>query len=456
MALLIYFTILFFIFNFRRPATPGLLLLMIYGLSLGCGLFINHDFAVNSTFEVFNIIFLGAMLTLMILPWNKFDYASSIGEPDPNKVRKLTLVLLVVNGVAFVIFSVICLWAFSEVTDFSRFKNGGESGAFIDQLPLIDTALSHSLFLLATYLQSSSCFLVPLHFHYLSKKRYALAIICLLFSANSVLAGLTTFSRSAFLGYSFIYISTFPLFYKNMQGKLRRVLLASAVGLVCLGLVPFAHITANRFSDVVSYKNAASDQTLINSPEVYSLFDYAGQWYKNSNDVMATYSFDTLNGGISFTFVLTVADKLRLIDYPPEQIERQLYALWGDHSDKFNGLIANLLFDFGYVGTSIFVLFYGLILWRLKPVNGELSFAKVLMVAVMFVLPASGIFNSELKNANYDTLILYSIIVYVYMSHKTVRSKVPEVQPQRELRDFRQRLLTHWPEPAKRDHVLDA
>ena len=414
MVLLIVLILVFLFFGFRKPAAPSLLLMAVYSVSLVCGLLIQQDFAFHSSFEAFNVFYLSLMIALMILPWSKFSYVTAISEPDPNKTKTLTNTLLVVNGLIFLLFALICYSALSEVTDFSAFKNGGESGAFIEQLP-IDSSLNHTFYMLASYLSSTAYFLVPLHFYYLQKQKYLISLLCLLFSTNIILFGLTNLSRSAFVTYSLVYLFHLPFFYKKLNQKSRRVMLALTSILLAMALVPFVRITANRFSNVVAYNRATSDQNIISTPEVYSLFDYSGQWYRNSSEVMSNYSFDTLNGELTFTFALTLADKLRLVDYPPEQIERRLYSIWGDHYDKFNGLIANLLFDFGYIGTTLFVLFYFIVVRKLGPVRGELSFVNQLVIGAAFIVPAVGIFNSELKTMTFNTLVIYSLIVYWYM-----------------------------------------
>jgi oligosaccharide repeat unit polymerase len=415
MILLVCLILLFFFFNFRKPLSPALVLMGIYGGSVICGLLLIQEFGFRSPFDALNVVFMAVMISLFILPWNQFKYkTTTILEPDLEKVRKLTYLLLAVNGVIFLLFVLICYTAFGEVTDFSAFKNGGESAGFIDQLP-IDSSLNHTLYLLASYLHSSAYFLIPLHFYYLQKERYRISIACLLFSTNLVLFGLTNFSRSAFVIYGVAYVLNFPFFYKTFNRKARRILLATMGCLLLCALIPFVQITANRFANEVSYNQAITDQTLISGPEVYSLFDYGGQWYRNASEVMSTYSFETLNGEISSSFILTIADKLGLINYPPEQMERTLYSIWGNRFDRFNGLIANLLFDFGYIGTAVFVLCYIGLMRMLRPVRSELSFANLLMLGPLFILPATGIFNSELKTMSYDTLIIYSLMILLYL-----------------------------------------
>ena len=66
MILLIYLIIVFFLFNFLRPLSAGLLLIFIYTISLACGLIIGRDYEVNSLSEIFNLFFMIIVLNFFI------------------------------------------------------------------------------------------------------------------------------------------------------------------------------------------------------------------------------------------------------------------------------------------------------------------------------------------------------------------------------------------------------
>jgi len=418
MLLLVYFIILFFLYNFRKQSTPGLYLILIYILSLLCGLLIGFDFKISTISQAFNLFYLALILSIFILPWNRFNYKINILDKNPHRVYRLTILLFFINGISFLVFSVASYYAFTTITDFSAFKNNDESGAFFQQLPI-----NHTIYLFAIYLNATSYFMIPLHFYYLNKKKYLLSILSLIFSLNIILEGLSVFSRSAFVIYLFLYIFYIPFYYRNMDVKTKRKIKILAIGVLLLTGNIFYIITSNRFGDYLMYGDAKYNQSLIQNPELYSIFDYFAQWYKNSGIVMAGYNFETLNGQLSFPFFLTIADKINLIDYRPDLIVNKLIALWGIQYDKFNGLIPNLLFDFGYIGTTLFALFYSSILQRLKPFNGEISFSKILMLGTMFSLPAMGIFNSSMKSSTYNLVIIYSFFIYLYLNHKSQNCK---------------------------------
>ncbi len=368
MILLVYFCLLFVGFAWRKGASPALTLLAIYLLSLFSGVPLGYDYDIATIYDVINVVFVAAMLTLMIAPWNAFSFRIALAEPNEKRVRRLTLALLAIHSLGFVIFSISFYAAITTVTDYSAFKSGGETALFYKDLPI-----NHNLFLLATYLNSTATFLIPLHFYHLQKRRFLLSFLSLLLSLNLVLEGISIFSRSALIVYFVLYLAYLPFFYRRLDRVQRRLL--NYVGLVVLMMFGaiFYEISNNRFADYLSSGDAVYSTSSIQNPVVYSLLDYAAQWYKNGNTVLSRYSFETLNGELSFPIVATVANKLGVINYSPDVIPIKLEALWGDRFDKFVGLIPNLVFDLGYVGTVLFVLLYAVLLRQIRPVRGVMS-----------------------------------------------------------------------------------
>ncbi len=416
--LLIYFIFIYFLFNFRKTASPGLLLISIYIISITSGYFIDQDYYINSYFKAFNLLFLAGILTIFILPWNKYNYNISISEPNPIVLRRWTLILLFVNGIAFLVFISIFYQAYTAITDFESFKNSGGDRVFID-----DLNINHTLLLFSMYFHKTAYFLIPIHLHYLIKNRFGLSFLSFLFSLNIGLFGLTVFSRSGIVEYLFVYAFYLPFFSDGIKKKIKHfynkklIIISVVMGIVFFGslMAFFYKITENRFENAT-----VKSESFIKNPQIYSLFDYSSQWLTNSNEVMSTYAFETLNGELLFPLVQVTANKLQLIDYPEDTIDNKLYAIWGNHYNSFNGLVANLLFDLGYIGTICFALLYMLVLRIFKPVRGKITFNALLVLGVVFIIPAMGIFNSQMRSFVYNALIIYSIIMcmYIYVKNK--------------------------------------
>jgi oligosaccharide repeat unit polymerase len=419
--LLVYFALLLAVSAIIRRS-PALLLATIYVVSLACAIPLQSDYELSGVVDVINVAFVAAMLTLLIVPWRRFPYRVELAAPNERRVLRLTWVLLAIHAVGLVVFSTAFYEAITTVTDYSAFKSGGGSGELFGNLPI-----NHTVFLLSTYLNTTAMFLIPLHFYHLLRRRYLLSVLCLVCSLDIVLEGLSIFSRSSVIYYLMLYTFYLPFFAWRFERGQRR--LVGAVGLAVMtafGAV-FYQITNNRFGGYLSSGDARFATAAIENAELYSILDYASQWYKNGNYVLARYSFQTFHGALSFPIVETIANKAELTKTSPDMVPDQLEGQWGDRYDKFVGLIPNLVFDFGYAGTVIFVLLYQLLLRSVRPVRGALSIGGLLVLGPLFLLPAMGTQNSMMKLAGYNLMIAYAAAVYAYLYSR--RRAAVQLQP---------------------------
>ncbi|PHV38905.1 O-antigen polymerase [Janthinobacterium sp. BJB304] len=418
MLFLCYLVFIYFAFTFRRKASPAIFLFFIYISSLIGAVAIGYDYKIDTEEKIWNFIFLALILAFFILPWNCLPYSVKIMMPDRQRLRTLTLVLLSINIIIFIVFSISIFYSFSSIVDYSAFKNGGESGDFIKALPINNT-----LYLLALYLHPTAYFLMPLHFYYLMTGNKKMSYLCLLFSLNVVLHGLTIFSRSGFIIFVFLYGAYLPFFYNKCSRKTKNTIKLSLGLLAASALTVFFFVTANRFENEIGYNDILDSNVYITNPIIFSLFDYGCQWYRNGSIVINSYQFESLNGQLSFPFPILIADKLGLVNYPIGEIETRLYVFWGAYYDRFNGITANILFDFGYVGTFIFAAIYSSFVLWLRPGKNGLPLAKLMAVAALFLLPAMGIFNYEMKTVYYNLLIVYTFLICGYLNgfgHKKI------------------------------------
>jgi hypothetical protein len=418
MILLLYFGVLLIVLAIRRPASPGVALVLLYIGSLACGVLLGFDYQPSTLFETYNLVFTGAMLTAMISEWKDFPFAVRLAAPPERRVLALTRTLFAIHALGFVVHTIACYYAFSLISVYSAFKNSSDNTQFYFDIPL-----NHTLHLFTIYLNPTAAFLVPLHFYYLTKRRYFLSALSLIFSLNIVLEGISIFSRSTIVYYFMLYALYLGFYYTRLERRPRHFLTGAACAVLVLACATFYDISRNRFDRYYAYGDSVYSQSGIQSPELYSVLDYLSQWYVNGNTVLAAYDFQTLNGELSFPVVPLIADKLGLIKYPPESINYKLEGLWGLRRDKFVGIVTNLVFDFGYIGTGLFVALYAGILRKLRPGRRPMQFATLLVLGPMFVLPAMGFTNSLMKTVGYNLLIAYSIVVYAYLGGHQLRRK---------------------------------
>jgi oligosaccharide repeat unit polymerase len=414
MMMLAYLLILALTQVFLRKKTPALLLLAIYCLSLTGSVLLQPERGDLKTVDVLNMIFMGLVLTLLIMPWSRINTQTPVIVTDEKRLYRLTKYLLILNGLVFVVMLVCVYYGFTTVQDYNAVKNGGDSELFIQSIPI-----NKYVVLLSSYACPTAVFLLPLHFRYLKVSKFRLSFLCLLFSLNLILQGLTGFSRSGFLEYFFYYFFYLSFFYHKFDRRTKRLLQGVFAGVaVVLGLVFFA-ITNNRLAKV--YNNGDPDNPLTSNPILYGLIDYGSQWYQNCIRVMSMYSFNTLYGQLSFPLPVMILDKFGFVDYPPEKQEMILSNLWGSNFDRFNGITANLLFDFGYIGTLLFAVGYRAIVRVLgRTQNCSYSFERYAVLGIPFLLVATGIFNYEMRSFYYNLLIIYATCFYLYLKKPAI------------------------------------
>jgi hypothetical protein len=368
------------------------------------------------TVDVLNMIFMGLVLTILIMPWTGIDTQTPIAVTDETRLCRLTKYLLILNGFVFVVMFVCVYYGFTTILDYNAVKSEGGSELLLDSIPINQHAV-----LLSSYACPTAFFLLPLHFFHLKAGKLRLSFLCLLFSLNLILQGMVGFSRSAFLNYFFCYLFYLSFFYHRYDRRTKRFLHCVFAGVaVVFGLVFFV-ITNNRFAEMAFYASGDTDNPLTSNPILYSLIDYGSQWYQNCIRVMSMYSFDALHGLLSFPLPVMILDKFGVIDFPPEKVETILSNLWGTNFGSFNGITANLLFDFGYIGTLLFAVGYRAIVRVLgRTQDGFYSFERFAVMGVPFLLVATGIFNYEMKSFYYNLLIIYAMCCYMYLKRPAV------------------------------------
>jgi hypothetical protein len=413
MLLLFYFLILLLIAKFFWKSTPANILLYIYIFSLVCGIFVWEEYLdIENTSNILNTMFVGFVLSFFIISWHDVDYRASLIIDDVSKLEKFSSILIIVNALIFLILSISAYYSFSVAENYSAVKNSGETSVVFDAIPL-----PSFLILFSIYLTPTSYFLPPISFYYFVRNNWVKGLLSMLFSTNIFLQGIIVFSRSGMISFVFLYIFYLPLFYWRINKEMKKYI-NSVIGLLSIaGIGFFLQISLNRFEKELKYQDLGYGDSIKSNPVIFSIFDYASQWYINSLKVMQLYSYDILYGQLSFPFPLLILDRLGVIDYPSGKIVSNLISIWGDKYDKFNGIVANLLFDFSHFGVILFcIIYYSAVGALAKKRNGSLIFYNVITMGPLFVLAATGIFNYEMKSVYFNLLLVYVVLVRYILS----------------------------------------
>ena len=405
--IIIYFILLFIIYFKSKSIVTFFVLLQIISL-LGT-IFIGQDYPINTIFKFFNLILTIVILTLIIIPWANYKNINEISYFNEIKLKKLTKFLIIISILPFITFSVTSIFVFLFVEDINTFKYAeGVSEEFYYNLPFNVKAI-----ILSSYLYGFSYFLIPLHFYYLSKRNYRLSFWCFIFSLNIVLFGLTYFSRAVFIHYTFIYMAFVIMLYGTLEYRVKKMLKKLIFLTSSLMVIYFVNISTRRFTTNNLYTETIPSNSLIQEPVFYSYFDYLSQWYYNNMYVLNSYNFKTFNGQISFQSILYILGRYSIINYDPSNYVSLRQQLWPLHWYTFNGFVAYIVYDLGYILSIVFSLIYCLIILKLRPKNNQITLLNLFLIVLLIQLPLLAIFYSSFGGIIIP--LLFAIPLFIYL-----------------------------------------
>lgn len=408
MLLLLYFVLLVIVFY--KSKSVALLLTVIQVISLTAMLFINLDYEINTLSKIFNLLFTALILTLVISPWSKMKNIKAVTIRNEDKIKKLTRFLLIISILPFIVYSIVSVIVISQITDINEFKygEGVANDFYYNVLPF-----NIKFFILANYTFYFSFFLIPLHFYYLHKKKYALAFVCFLFSLNLILNGLTYFSRSAFVHYGLLYLAFLTIFYGTLSAKTKSIIKkVIVIAGVLMGLY-FISITTNRFDNDSVYEENIPLDSPIQDPALYSYLDYLSQSHFNGMYVLDSYDFNTFKGQTALQPVLALLGQYGLINYHSADYKELRKKLWPEHHYTFNGLVSYSVFDFGYIITLILALIYYYYISKMKPKNSTIYLEDLFSVVLVIQIPLLAIFYSTISVIIIPLLFFIGIHYYL-------------------------------------------
>lgn len=415
--ILIYFILLFIIFFKSKSIVIFFVFLQI--ISLIGTIFIGQDYPINTIFKFFNAILTIVILTLIIIPWANYKNINQISYFNEIKLKKLTKFLIIISIFPFITFSVTSIFVFLFVEDINTFKYAeGVSEEFFYNLPFNVKAI-----ILSSYIYGFSYFLIPLHFYYLSKRNYRLSFWCFIFSLNIVLFGVTYFSRAVFIHYVFIYMAFVIMLYGTIDNRVKKMLKKSIFLTSSLMVIYFVNISIRRFTTDNLYTETIPSNSLIQEPVFYSYFDYLSQWYYNNMYVLNSYNFKTFNGQISFQSVLYLLGRYSIINYDSSTYISLRQQLWPLHWYTFNGFVAYIVYDLGYILSIVFSLIYYLIILKLRPKNNQITLLNLFLIVLLIQLPLLAIFYSSFGGIIIPLLLAIPLFIYLKISfHGNLRT----------------------------------
>lgn len=392
MPLLIYFILLLTI-SYRNKSVSNLfILLQITSLSLV--FLISKDLPINNPQSLVNISITAFILTNMIIPWKYYAEIKGFSCSNEHRINNVTKILLGISSILFIVLITTSMMVLTSVKDINYYRHaeGVLQDFMLSNLPPI----IRKGFILAYYIYPISYFLIPLHFYYLNKKENRLAIICFIFSLNIILFGLTFFSRWTITHYALLYLTFYFLLKGALNINVKRKIKFVFLVLTILLLIRFADISEERFFNDISYEKNIPESSKIQDVVIYNYIDYFSQWYNNNVQVLENYNYKTLAGEATFYPILTLLNDLHILDYNSTKYTKERQDLMKEYWYTFNGLVADWIYDFGYLISIIFALTYNQIIKKLRPYNNTIPLNNTFILVLLIQLPLFAIFYSFL------------------------------------------------------------
>ena len=237
-----------------------------------------------------------------------------------------------------------------------------------------------------------------------------------------VLNGLIALSRSAAVQFVLEYVAILLFVLPLLENRIRKKMIR--VGGLVLGVVVFALfiISQSRFAGYYS-KISKNDAILDEQeqPVLFSTLDYFAEWEENGPIIMQRFKFGDQSWGLYNCSGLAV--QIQQVIYGSNAVNaarenKYRGKLLKEQASYFHGLIARLIYDFGFVGTIIFIILYASVIRKTGPTKGRLSFKTLLALPV--TLPVCVVFwaGNTLASLALDMAIVYNLVIYYYIRKK--------------------------------------
>jgi len=251
---------------------------------------------------------------------------------------------------------------------------------------------------------------LALHFYFLTQNQLKKSIFPFIISLTIPLTSLQEFSRGGLVMFIGLYIMTY-LFLRNAIPKKVLKQFKNKLRIISISLLSlFLFITLNRFQE-----KSYNDNEM--NPALESILVYAGQWNMNSLQVLKNYDDSKNLSGSRFKYLTRRVDRFlgnKVIDQ--SEIDKNTF---GNLSSAFRGLVSNLVYDLGYLGTLVFVIFYMLLYRIAKPnKNHEIRFQQIIYF-ILFSFISIFFFRGNLFVLSYFSFaVLITIFLNIFLKLK--------------------------------------
>lgn len=301
----------------------------------------------------------------------------------------------------------------------NEFKNDDDGAT-----ELLDSLFPHVISTFMNFFNSFAFFDLALHFYYLTKKNRKKTLLYFALSLLLPLSGFVSLSRAASVQYVLLYASLYFFMYKAIDLKIRKKFNRVIIVFISLVSVIFAFISISRFSEYYT-KESKQDAIIseMENPLLFSLFDYFSQWQENGPEILKIYHPDNKFYGMYNSSGLALQIKRRITNKDEVTLmARKVERIMGRQWMMFHGLIARLVYDFGFVGSLVFILFFYRIIRFFEPQRGVLNLNSLFVLTVLLPLPLMSFQGNVLGGlaSNMALIYLFLMLKFIKANKKKV------------------------------------
>jgi len=298
-----------------------------------------------------------------------------------------------------------------------------------EQTAIYGSVIPHVFLTICNFLSPIGYIMLSLHFYYLVKNNRKKALICLFASLVLALHGLMGFSRSATVVYLLTYVCILFYILPLLSKKTKKVLMVIGTFIIGLVFILLLLISNNRFSDYYT-KNSKNDAMLdeTRTPVLFSMIDYFSMWNENGIEFIRKRPLGLLYYGWynSAGLPIIIDEKILGNSKVHEQREKEVDEVIESHVGsiwyEFHGCIARLTYEWGFLGTAIFIFLFNRVVRYFSPCDGKAIFRDILCLPIL--LPMGLTFWCGIGIGGLATQMG---MVYVFLFYKCIKRKTPKM-----------------------------
>lgn len=364
-------------------------------------------------------LYMAIVLCILFSAWRPYSnvQGANFSDIQQKRLNALEPKIMWLNVFVFVLdlyifINVFSMLAVGLITVAEHKNEGGAAEVFATLVPKIMITLSN-------FLNPFAMLSLVFHFYFLIKRNIKKSLLHLFLSFGSVLSGLMALSRANLINYILTYVGIY--FFLSVLFPSRLVKKVKIVMLMIFALIAFVFmsLTTSRFGEYENeHKEAIVDARKY--PEVLSMLNYYSQWINAAPIILEKYKPEYKSWGMynSFGLGVNIQRVLYGTDAANVKIEEKIDKVLGSDASAFHGVVARCVYDFGYIGTVVFILIHCYLIRKFGPRGGIVSFKTILSIPILLMFCVGFFSGNVYSSLSVDLSIIYMWVFYFLIKNK--------------------------------------